>query len=149
MAIVADNPPPSLTCPSVAKQESTYFAPRCLFCDHNNKRRHTRRGATWTCGSCGQLNPGPGMLKAIVGRFATPPADAKHTNGAPPPAATPKVAATTIKGVAKAPAAKPSPKPAVGGAVESKAQPTPSVPSTPPPAKRGGLLEGIAARVYG
>lgn len=124
-----------------------YFAPRCLFCDKNNGRRHTRRGRTWQCKHCGEMNPGPGMLKAIVGRFTTPPADGKHTNGAAHLAPA-KAAATTIKGVAKVPAAKPPTKPAVTSAAASKAQPKPSAPSTPPPAKRG-VLEGIAARIYG
>jgi hypothetical protein len=94
------------------------------------------------------MNPGPGMLKAIVGRFATPPADAKHTNGAAQPTPA-RVAATTIKGVAKAPAAKPAK--AAAPAEPTAAKPKPPAPSTapPPPTKRGGLLEGIASRVYG
>lgn len=129
-----------------------YFSPRCLFCDKNNGRRHTRRGRTWQCKHCGEMNPGPGMLKAIVGRFTTPPADAKHLNGAAQPAAAAppaRAAATTIKGVAKAPAVKPPAKPAAESTPASKAQPKPSAPSTPPPPVKKGILEQVAARVYG
>lgn len=112
-----------------------YFSPRCLFCDKNNSRRHTRRGQTWKCKHCGEMNPGPGMLKAIVGRFTAPPAGATpgvHANGASSDQPTPKVAGTKIKGTEVATAAKPAAKPPAAPAVTkpaAKAPPTPPAPA--------------------
>jgi hypothetical protein len=104
-----------------------YFSPRCLFCDKNNSRRHTRRGQTWKCKHCGEMNPGPGMLKAIVGRFTAPPAGATpgvHANGATQP--TPKVAGTKIKGAESA--TKPAAKPPAAPAVTKPAAKAPPIP---------------------
>jgi hypothetical protein len=121
-----------------------YHAPRCLFCDKNNKRRHARRGRTWICEFCGEANPGPGMLKAIVGRFITPPATTKagaRGNGAaePQPA---KVTATKIKGASEAPKVAPT------AAAPAKEVAPAAEPVTPPAAPAAG--KGILDRVlYG
>jgi predicted component of type VI protein secretion system len=82
----------------------------------------------------------------MLAHYASPPAIAAHVNGgASQPS--PRQAVTSIKGIAKAPAAKPPAQPGIDRPA-AKAQPKPSAPSTPPPAKRGAL-EGLAARIYG
>ena len=127
-----------------------YFAPRCLFCNKNNRRRHTRRGRTWTCKFCGETNPGPGMLRAIVGRFTTPPAAPVHQvkNGKPdasaaPSAETPAAApaavavATRIKSSSNGAVTKP--------AVVAKAKPAAKKPAPPPPppVKKASLFDKV------
>ena len=99
--------------------------------------------------------PWPRHGEGNPGRFTTPPAGTpKVHNGATQPV-TAKVAATTIKGVAKSPAVKPPEKPesaqpaAESKPPASKARPKPSAPSSPPPAAKKGVLEQIASRVYG
>jgi hypothetical protein len=128
------------------------FAPRCLFCNKNSRRRNTRKGRYWRCRSCGELNPGPGMVKAIMGRFTTPPGQAIHAVAGSQPAEATRAAVTKIKG-AEAPAAAPAA--AVAAKVPASKAPRkpaaaevkPAAPAQPPPKR--GVLEGIAARVYG
>jgi hypothetical protein len=93
------------------------------------------------------MNPGPGMIKAMVGRFTNPPATRKHaTNGAvtAQPAAATVAVATTIKGAE----AEPAPVKATTTPKAAPAKPTkPTPPSpTPAPEKKPGLIERL---VYG
>lgn len=94
------------------------------------------------------------MMKAILGRFTTPPAGAPKVHNGATPAAPAKVAATSIKGAVKtSPAAKPvtpeSAQPVTASKTTPKAPAKPAVPSPPPPPAKKGVLESIAARVYG
>jgi len=116
----------------LADPEPTHFVftPQCLFCGKNSRPRNSRKGRYWRCRKCGEMNPGPGMIKAMVGRFTNPPANGKHAKAAPaaqPVAATVAVA-TTIKGAPAAPTTKPvSPsKPAA-----AKTRPSPVKPAAP------------------
>jgi hypothetical protein len=127
-----------------------YFSPRCLFCNKNNGRRNSKKGRYWKCRHCGEINPGPGMLKAMVGRFTQPPASAAHTNGHVAEPITPavNVAAATapaavVTKIKAAPAAapravpaKPTPKAAV-----PKTKPTPA--AAAPPAQKPSFLERV------
>jgi hypothetical protein len=115
-----------------------YFSPRCLFCNKNNGRRNSKKGRYWKCRHCGETNPGPGMLRAIVGRFTTPasPTNGKHSVTPTAPAAQPAVAlATTIKGVPPVNEAVTPPKP------KPPSRKAASVPTAPPP--KPGLLERV------
>ena len=121
---------------------STYFSPTCYFCGKNNKRRHSRRGHTWTCDHCHEVNPGPMMMKKLLGKLAEgPTADGMRRGAAK---AAPRVAVTKIKtavlAVTKAkaktskPSSSPNPEPA-----STRPAPAAAAPSAPakPTAKRG------------
>lgn len=143
----------------MAKQNSTYFSPTCFFCGKNNKRRHSRVGRTWACGHCGEINPGPGMVRSMMAKLgsnghAESREPAAATVPAAPAAAARTVKATRIKGVGEAvvvaaPASKPKPAavaPAVPPAAQ-KSNPTRRKSAPPPaPPKSRSLFERV---VYG
>ena len=68
---------------------------QCLHCDRNQRRRFRAR-LWWTCRFCGKKNPGPVIVKQLLGEKLKiePEPTAKLTNGASTPVG---VAATIIQ----------------------------------------------------
>lgn len=129
-------------------EERFYFRPRCMYCNKNNRTRQSRRGRYWKCRHCGEINPGPGMVQAMISHMTQPSGTAARAKDkqerAAKPAAPATVAVTTIKGteLVAAPAKKKPVKAAAAG------KPTP----TPPPAKSAeskGFLQRLGDAVYG
>lgn len=118
------------------------FTVNCLFCGAKNHKRSPQQ-RTFKCQSCGEVNFGPGMRRALVKAIEITTPLGRRASSKPDdaiPAAVPVAGQTTVIKAAKSippSSAKPAP----------KTSPAPAA-KTPPPAatKKTG---GIRSLIYG